>query len=210
VAEIGPAGGNAVGEAAKGSPVSDSWLVQRYRDGHQSAADDLYHRYAGRLRRLAWIKSLRGGGRRLDASDIVQSVFRRFFNAAQRGDYEVPEGEDLWNLLLVITLNKIRSEEEFRRCAKRDVRRTVSVEPGAEGMADKTARDDTAAAFLRACIGEALERLPPDYAAVVQARMEGYEIGEIAERLGRSKRMIERILQESRKRLRDHIGGADS
>jgi len=39
--------------------------------------------------------------RRLDADDIVQSVFRRFFARVARGDYDVPPGEELWGLLLV-------------------------------------------------------------------------------------------------------------
>ena len=60
------------------------------------------------------------GIERVDDSDIVQSVFRRFFIAARRGDYDIPQGEDLWNLLLVIALNKIRNAVEFEQSAKRD------------------------------------------------------------------------------------------
>ena len=52
------------------------------------------------------------------------SVFRRFFQATRRDDYVAPGGEDLWDLLLVITLNRVRSEQAFQRAAKRDVRRT--------------------------------------------------------------------------------------
>jgi RNA polymerase sigma factor (sigma-70 family) len=185
---------------------SDGSLVRQYRAGSETAADELYRRYAGRLRRLAWIKSMRSRDRRVDDSDIVQSVFRRFFIAARRGDYDIPQGEDLWNLLLVIALNKIRNAVEFEQSAKRDARRTVSMESAQDAATDIQSREDSATSFLRICVGEAMERLPADYAAAVQARMEGYEVQEIARRLSRSKRTVERILQESRVLLREYIG----
>jgi DNA-directed RNA polymerase specialized sigma24 family protein len=37
---------------------------------------------------------------------------------------------------------------------------------------------------------------------VVELRMEGYEVAEIAQQTGRSKRTVERILQESRNQLK--------
>ncbi len=46
---------------------------------------------------------------RVDADDIVQSVFRTFFRRVAKGDYEVPDGEELWKLFLVIALNKVRT-----------------------------------------------------------------------------------------------------
>jgi DNA-directed RNA polymerase specialized sigma24 family protein len=36
---------------------------------------------------------------------------------------------------------------------------------------------------------------------MVQLRIEGYEVAEIAHQTGRAKRTVERILQESRKKL---------
>ena len=50
-------------------------------------------------------------------------------------------------------------------------------------------------------IQEALEHLPLEYREIVQLRIEGYEVEEIAARSNRAKRTVERILQEARKRL---------
>ena len=50
--------------------------------------------------------------------------------ACSQGDYDVPPGEELWGLLLVIALNKIRTEETFHRAAKRDVRLSDRRRPG--------------------------------------------------------------------------------
>src|SRR5580700_10014396 len=105
--------------------VSDDSLVRRLRDGSETAADRIYTRYVARLRGLARAKLSAELAGRVDPDDIVQSVFRRFFQAARSDDYEAPGGEDLWDLLLVITLNRVRSEYTYQRAAKRDVRRTA-------------------------------------------------------------------------------------
>ena len=137
---------------------------------------------------------------RVDPDDIVQSVFRRFFQAARRDDYEAPGGEDLWDLLLVITVNRVRSEQAFQRARKRDVRRTTA--SGDHPLAAIADRDDSAAAALRLSVAEALDKLPPDHRRAVELRMEGHEVAEIARVLGRSKRTGERLLQEAREILR--------
>ena len=37
----------------------------------------------------------------------------------RQGDYDVPAGEELWGLFLVIALNRLRAEEKFQRADKR-------------------------------------------------------------------------------------------
>src|SRR3954470_24029280 len=88
---------------------SDGSLLRRLRVGSEDAATALYLRYASRLRHLTAANTSPQLARRVDADDIVQSVFRAFFDGAGQGLYDVPAGEDLWKLLVVIALNKIRS-----------------------------------------------------------------------------------------------------
>ena len=179
--------------------VSDSSLVRQLRSGSEAAATHLYGRYARRLRALARAKASADLNPRVDADDIIQSVFRRFFVAAQEGDYDVPAGEDLWNLLLVITLNKIRSEEAYHRAAKRDVRRTAAIPADESPLEAVAGHDEAADLVLRLAVKEFLERLPAEYRDVVEFRIQEYEVAEIAQLTHRSKRSVERILQESRK-----------
>src|SRR5215471_16211688 len=94
---------------------SDGSLLRRFRTGNPGAAEQLYQRYSDRVRTLVRTNVSRALSRRLDADDIVQSVFRRFFEAARQGRYLLPAGEELWNLLMVIILNRLRSEEQFHR-----------------------------------------------------------------------------------------------
>jgi DNA-directed RNA polymerase specialized sigma24 family protein len=50
-------------------------------------------------------------------------------------------------------------------------------------------------------VAETLERVPEDYRDVVELRMQDHQVKEIASILKRSKRSVERILQESRREL---------
>ena len=179
---------------------TDRSLLRRFRGGSQDAATQLYLRYAERLRHLAQAQCGPDLGPRLDVDDIVQSVFGSFFRGARSGDYDVPDGDELWKLFLVIALNKIRAKGAFHRAAKRDVSRTVV---GAEGE-QALAAAPTAAAdemFLEWVIADVLERLPDQHRGMVELRLEGYGVAEIAAKTGRSKRSVERVLQEARKKL---------
>lgn len=184
---------------------SDRSLLRRYRRGNQAAASLLYQRYARRLRVLVQSKSAADLASRLDPEDIVQSVFGSFFRGVSRGTYDVPASEELWHLFLVITLNKIRAKGVFHRAAKRDVRQTVICD--IDRFSFDINSNESACALLKLAVEDVLDRLPAQHKLVVQLRMEGNEVAEIAEITGRSKRSVERLLQECRQRLSKLLGG---
>src|SRR5439155_15540379 len=193
------------------SPLSDRRLLERFQKGDREAAGLLYARYADRLRALTRRKSSSALACRLDPDDIVQSVFRNFFHAAREGGYDVPPGEDLWKLLLVIALNKIRARGTFHRAAKRDVRRTRRID-GLDPytLAKENPHGQAALTFLRLVAEEALEQLPPLQRRIVELRVEGYQVHEIAELTGRSLRTVERTLQHCRKHLSNFLHDHES
>jgi RNA polymerase sigma-70 factor (ECF subfamily) len=162
---------------------------------------ELYRRYAERLLTLARARVGGDLAARLDPEDIVQSVFGSFFRAARRGYYEVPSGEDLWRLFLVIALNKIRAKGAFHRAARRAVGMTVGGDELERRLDVPIERDAATRTLLQVAIDEALDRLPPGHRQVVTLRAEGYEVAEIAGRTGRSKRTVERLLQAARQKL---------
>jgi RNA polymerase sigma-70 factor (ECF subfamily) len=135
---------------------------------------------------------------RIDAEDIVQSVFRMFFAAAQRSGYDVPATADLWNLISVIALNKIRTAAAFHRAAKRDIRLTAALQ------LDRVSRWMTGPAgseIGEAGIQEALASLPPRQRQILELRLQAYTVDEISEQIRRSKRTVERNLQSARAQL---------
>lgn len=189
------------------SGPSDHSLLHRFRRGHPDASTQLYLRYARRLHALAVKQSSPDLAQRVDPEDIVQSVFRTFFRRAAQGHYDVPDGEEIWKLLLVIALNKVRAAGEYHRAAKRDVRITASG-PSYERAVEKEAgQDETAYVILRMVVDQALEGLAPLQRRMIELRIEGHEVSEIARQVERSKRTVERILQEFRARLDTLIHG---
>ncbi|MCA9260740.1 MAG: RNA polymerase sigma factor [Planctomycetales bacterium] len=190
---------------------TDHSLLRRFKAGSQDAATELYVRYAKRLHALARAQTGDQLASRFDPEDVVQSVFRTFFRRAVESGYEAPAGEELWQLLLVMALNKIRSLATHHRAQKRDVSRTsgaeslqqfVSVEDGDAELAYKT---------MKMVIEELVSSLPSPQDQIVSMRIEGYELQEIAERTQRSKRTVERTLQQFRSRLAKslELGDAD-
>jgi RNA polymerase sigma-70 factor, ECF subfamily len=179
---------------------TDHSLVQRLRSGEEDAATRLYLRYAHRLQALATAQTSSQLATRFDPEDVVQSVFRTFFRRAQKGLYDVPPGEELWQLLLVLALNKIRELAVYHRAQKRDVGRTVGAGEVADG-ASARGGDEVAYQTLQMVIDTVLAELPELQRRMIVLRIEGYRVDEIADRTGRSKRTVERVLQAFRERL---------
>jgi RNA polymerase sigma-70 factor (ECF subfamily) len=184
----------------EGERRTDRSLLMRFREGEQDAATELYVRYARRLQALAQRQTGADLAARFDPEDVVQSVFRTFFRRAAEGCYEAPGGEELWGLLLVIALNKVRKLASRHRAEKRSAQRTVAAEDAGElvRMADG---DALAYDTMRLVVEELIESLPPPQDAVVRLRIEGHEVADIARATGRSKRTVERTLQQFRERL---------
>ena len=181
---------------------SDRSLLRRLRGGQQDAATQLYYRYAERLRALIRARCSDQLARRLEPDDVVQSVFRRFFRQVMRGAYDVPPGEELWGLLLVIALNRLRSEEAYHRADKRDVGATTTADD-LDQSADTAGRArGESDAYLDLVVRDALEQLPEPLREAVELRLQGYEVREIAECTGRPLRSVERLLQEARAKLK--------
>ncbi len=184
---------------------SDRSLLWRFRHGQADASTRLYLRYAERLQALATRQTSNELGRRVDPEDIVQTVFRTFFRRAAEGNYDVPDGEEIWKLLLVIALNKIRSAWVHHRAAKRDVRRTGTGEANELAIRNAEGKDEAALAVLRMVVDEVLEGLPESHRRMIELRIEGHEVAEISRDVGRSKRSVERVLQDFRRRMDELI-----
>jgi RNA polymerase sigma-70 factor (ECF subfamily) len=179
------------------SAISDRSLLRRFRAGQEEAATELYRRYAPRLHNLARRQCASGLSRRVDADDIVQSVFYAFFERARKGYYDVPDGNDLWQLILVIALNKVRSKRTHHQAARRDIRLTASEKK----LQTCSGADKVEGQLLRLAFNEALSYLSDQEKQMVDLLIEGHEVAEIAAQVGRSKRTVERNLQNVRHRL---------
>ncbi|MCP4194856.1 MAG: sigma-70 family RNA polymerase sigma factor [Planctomycetaceae bacterium] len=180
------------------SERSDRSLLRRFRGGEPDAATALYLRYADRLQALARSQTSGQLSSRFDPEDVVQSVFRTFFRRASEGLYEVPPGEQLWQLLLVLALNKVRTLAVHHRAKKRDVFRTVG-SPALDRY--QGVQDESPMQILSMIIDEVVGRLPDIQQQMIKLRIEGNEVQQIADQTTRSKRSVERVLQKVRQQL---------
>ena len=180
--------------------LTDRSLLRRFRDGQGDAATALYLRYAQRLQRLADSQTDPRIALQVDPEGIVQSVFRTFFRRVSDGHYDVIASDELWKLFLVIALNKIRNTAAHHRAAKRNPIGVASLDENM--LATVGEQDQQALVALRLTIQEILQEVPEAQRRIVLLRIEGFEVQEIADQVGRSKRSVERLLQEFRNRLR--------
>lgn len=196
-----------IGERENGtSGQGDDALLDRLRVGENDAATALYLRYAQKIQRLAKFQTSETLSHKVNAEEIVQTVFRTFFRRASHGSYSVAEGGDLWNLLLVIALNKIRKYSDYHRAQKRDLRRTRVLAPEYfECRADSSTDEDVSFTLLKLTIRQLVESLSESHQQIIQLRIEGNTVPEIAKTTGRAKRTVERTLQDFRKRLLNEV-----
>lgn len=183
--------------------ASDQTLVRRVRAGRDDAATELYFRYVRRLHGLARRQTSTRIAPRVEPEDIVQSVFRTFFRRVRKGDYELPGGDELWRLLLVITLNKIRRAAIHHTAQCRDIRRTSNLEQAAieQILCGTAGQDDTALVLLQLVIDDVVRELSPAKGEMIRLRIDGHDVDSISKLTHRSRRTVERTLQEFRNTL---------
>ena len=181
-------------------PIDDTDLLSRFRRGDNDAATALYVKYAERLREIARTNTSDDLRSRFDADDIVQSVFRTFFRRASEGYFDVPDGNEIWNLFLVIALNKVRWMGKFHRRKKRSVSSTES----ANGITFSTL-DSEPLSTLQLSIDEILDQLPPVKRKMIEMRLTGHEMDEIVKATDRCSRTVERTLRKFREMLARQI-----
>ena len=176
-------------------------VVQRCRDGDQSAAADLYSRYVQRLVAIAQQRLSSRLGARVDAEDIVQSAFRSFFGRLKEGRFDIRDSDDLWNLLSRITLHKTFKQIDFHSRKRRDARKEVGAgDSSQEQLINFLASEPTpeqAALFVDE-LEYFLKQLGPEDRQIIELRLEGYNNIEIAEKLGISDRKIRRLNERMR------------
>jgi RNA polymerase sigma factor (sigma-70 family) len=144
---------------------------------------------------------------RTDEEDVTQSMFKSFCLRQERGEFDLAGRDELWKLLVTITLHKARNAAKAQRREKRDVFREQTLSDGDEtGSAGWLLEQMEAAdpSPLEAVVlNEALERrlqalADPELREIALWRLEGHSNREIAGRLDCTERSVERKLARIR------------
>ena len=178
------------------------WL-ERVLGSEPGFERELVDRYTRRLLELARRQLPDGVRRRVDPEDVVQSVYRSFFQRLREGRFSFDDSGDLWRLLAAMTFQKAREAGKFHQRERRDARRDRSLRSG----------DSTHAAFEPAGIEPGPEdlvalvesmdllvaRLPEKYRDIAVHRLNGDSVEEIAAKVNRTTRTVFRALAEMEK-----------
>ena len=145
---------------------------------------------------------------REDEEDVLQSMYKSFCMRQRRGDFDLANRDELWNLLVQITLRKARNAANRHLQGKRDVRREDAEAADRSGgdlpgtILDQIDSDGPTPAEA-ALLNEALERRfqmlnDPGLRQIALWKLEGYTNPEIAAQLDCTLRTVERKLERIR------------
>ncbi len=190
--------------------VTDQELLERWTQGDESAAEQIFERYSRRTWKLAETLIAQRLKPRFDGEDVVQSVFRTFLRHSRDGDFQVGPAESLWKLLSEIARNKIRQRVAFHTAQRRSVRREQPFdEPPDDSVIDvsepaiQPSAEDTLALVDE--ITAALDAFDPRNRDVLRLCFDGYSTPEIAALLNCSRWSIRRALDEMGRALQARL-----
>jgi len=182
-------------------------LVARWRNGDQEAAGELFRRYSDRLIGLAHNRLSSKLSARVDAEDLVQSVYRSFFANVRGNRYDLQHGGDLWRLLVAMTLHKLHNQVDWHTAQKRDVKSEVSFgnEKGLYGIgAQVLSREPSTVEAV--AVAEELEyvmgQLDVLDRRILELRLQGQNHAEIAAAARCSERSVIRVLKSVKELLK--------
>ncbi len=181
------------------------WIGDLRSEG-DAAAQHLWERYFDSLVRLASskLRARVGGSAAEDAEDAALSAFDSFCRSAAQGRYpQLADRDDLWRLLVVITIRKVFDQIERQGATKRGGGRLVD-EAGLTGGFERVADLDgfaghEASPELAAMVAEEYQRLwarlgDASLRRVLDLRLEGYNRAEIATRMNLTVKTVTRKL----------------
>jgi DNA-directed RNA polymerase specialized sigma24 family protein len=180
--------------------------IDRLKAGDAAAAQRLWERYFRRLVGLAR-KILRSAPRRAaDEEDVALSAFASLCEGAERGRFpQILDRDDLWHLLVVITARKSRNQikhegRQKRGGALRNEGAMPASGPEDEGPALEQLSSPEPTPEFAAEVAEECQRLlgllgAAELRSIALWKMEGDTTEQIAARLGKAPRTVERKLR---------------
>ena len=172
----------------------------------QDAARHVFERFVTRLIRLASDRMGMKLQRKLDAEDVVQSVFKTFFRRYPGDEFHFVDWNGLWALLAAITIHKCGHRTAQFQAARRDV---ASEEPEGPLSAGRFLAwnvisrepDPSQVLMFIETVDELMARLDARENEILTMALKGSDPVEIAKKVKRSVRTVRRVLKWAHKEL---------
>jgi len=195
--------------AAMSADTSVTQWIAQLKDGRESAAQQLWEYYFHRLVGLARAKLAASPRRAADEEDVALSAFKSLCLGAANGRFPLLQDRDnLWPLLVVLTVRKARDLVRHERRQKRGGAAAGKSPPSEMDLATLLSEEPTPE--LSAMVAENCEnllaRLDAPQRQIALLKLDGHNNAEIAERLDCGLRTVERRLALIR-RIWDEAGG---
>ena len=176
------------------SSVGDATLVALFRscsgeEIKQDAARQFAERY---MEKLVSLIERNISGRfqaRFDAEDVAQSVMRSWFEGVKKRKIHPTSSSEIWPLISVMALNKVRNQIRYNLAKIRDVQKSVDGEQIFDAVPVPNHEDGVVFEDLLASISNALDEQTRE---VLRLILEGYSVAEISDRLKVSTKTIQR------------------
>ncbi len=172
--------------------------ISAVRDRDEIAAHGLWEQYIDRLLRLA--KREIGKSRRqsaYDEEDVALSAFNVFCRNLQEGQYpELDSRDDLWRLLVVITVRKANDRAKRESAAKRGGGASATVGPSSlEDLLSREVDPQLHLLMAEQC-QQLLDSLgDEDLMKVAALRLDGHTNQQISHHLGTTRQTVQRKLR---------------
>jgi RNA polymerase sigma-70 factor (ECF subfamily) len=180
-------------------------FLARLSNGDDAAAQELFGRFTHQLIALALRHIGAGLRHKVDAEDVVQSVYKSFFVRYGAADVKVVNWNSLWGLLTLITVRKCAERAAYHRAECRDAAREISPPRGEEAAPwpEPFGREPTPleAVVLSETVEQLFAGLDEEERPVLELSLQGYTTREISERLGRAERTVRLLREGVRHRL---------
>lgn len=178
------------------------WLND-LRKGDQDSARRIFEHFSQRLCRLAQRHLSTRVRQRVDGEDVVQSVFRTFFQRDSEGKFQVDHSDELWRLLVMITVRKARGIWRKNNSTRRSIGREVNLDETDPAQLAAFSHEPSVveALVLADEVESILDGLGESSARALELRMGGYSPTEGAELMGISRQAFYRLLDPIKERL---------
>ena len=178
--------------------ADDRDLISEFKAGSESAARELFDKYCERLMKLAKRRIGQRMTSRIDPEDVIQSAFRTFFTRVRNDEFEFHQEDDLFKLLVRLTVHKTLRQIAHHRAQKRNPEQEVGHGSDAQDMLAQIAGGapgpDVEVALIEQ-FENFMGQLPPLDREVLGLKLQGYSTVEIAEKLNSYDRKIRRVLE---------------